>query len=79
MIARPTPRLATMGRRLRNAVLVLFAPHAFRHGHAHATSAGGRDWLGHASLTTEASNAAVVPVLRRDAADAMDRALGAES
>jgi integrase len=35
------------------------------------------EWLGHSGIGITASNyAAIVPELRRDAADAMDRALG---
>jgi len=38
------------------------------------------EWLGHAGIAiTAAHYAAVVPALRREAADAMDRALGAQS
>lgn len=38
------------------------------------------EWLGHAGIAITASHyAAVVPALRREAADAMDRALGGES
>ena len=38
------------------------------------------EWLGHAGISITASHyAAVVPALRRDAADAMDRAMGSEA
>lgn len=63
-------------RRLRNAVLVLFVPHAFRHGHTHGTFAGRRGWLGHAGIAITAAHYAAVVPLRREAAAAMDRALG---
>ena len=60
--------------------------HGLRHSAATALLAAGvplrtvADVLGHSTITITADTyAAVVPELRRDAADAMDRALGAES
>ncbi|CAN5566183.1 hypothetical protein BH23CHL8_BH23CHL8_29440 [soil metagenome] len=57
--------------------------HGLRHSAATAMLAAGvplrtvADVLGHSTITTTADvYAAVVPALRRDAADAMDRALG---
>jgi integrase len=57
--------------------------HDLRHSAATALLAEGvplaviSEWLGHASIAITASSyAAIVPELRRDAADAMDRALG---
>jgi hypothetical protein len=65
MIARPTPRLATMGWQLRNAVLVLFAPPAFRHGHAHPTFAWGGHWLRQTDIAIAAAQqAGIEPKLR---------------
>jgi len=60
--------------------------HDLRHSAATAMLAEGvplaviSDWLGHAGIAiTAAAYAAIVPELRRDAADAMDRALGGAS
>jgi integrase len=76
MTFRTTPKLATLEGRSREAV-VLVAPHAFRHGHAHAMFADGSDWLGHARIAiTPNVYAAVLSELRREAAEAMDRLLG---
>ena len=60
--------------------------HDLRHSAATALLAEGvplaviSEWLGHSGIAITASAyAAIVPELRQDAADAMDRALGGES
>lgn len=74
---------AVFQRSLRDAGLPAIPFHGLRHSAATALLAGGiplrvvSDVLGHSTISITADTyAAVVPELRRDAADAMDRALG---